>query len=176
MTHAPRTHVRRASAAGFTLIEMMVVISIIAVLAALVLGALSAARTHSKVQRTELVLSMLDAKIKEYERDFGDWPDSKGADGLAGSEALLEALLTEEQNGPYINRKEMDIRDTNGNGHKEFVDPWGKPIHYIHFRYYDSEPPNRDSFRLYSAGPDKEYDPDNPGSDDIVNWKKGAEE
>lgn len=176
MMYDPRPHVRRAHAAGFTLIEMMVVISIIAVLAALVLGALSAARTQSKVQLTEAKMSMLDAKIKEYERDFGDWPDSKGVDGRAGGEALLEALLTEEQNGPYIARKEMTLGDLDNNSHDEILDAWGKPFHYIHFRHYDSEPPNRDSFRLYSAGPDKQYDPENPDSDDIVNWKKGAEE
>ncbi len=162
-----------SSARGFTLIELLVVIAIIGVLAGLALGALSRVRRRSQIQRTQAAITTLELAIESYADDFHDYPDSGGGDGITGSENLLKALMTDEKNGPYIDKKAVpSIVDHNNNDLQEIGDTWGKPIQYLHKKDFGREGPNKNSFRLFSAGPDGRYEPLNTESDDIVNWDK----
>ena len=160
---------------GYTLIEILVVLAIISILGGLVMGGLVAARRHNQIQRCQFLLKMLEAKITEYETDFQDYPPSEVEDPIAGNECLLRALTTKEKGGPYISLKDTRTCDSNGNGLPEIADEWGQPLRYLHHRNYRRENPNRRTYRLYSIGPDGVEDPYNPGSDDLTNWKKGAE-
>lgn len=65
ITHRPRAARRRTSAPrrGFTLVEMMAVIIIIAILASILLGALSAANVKSKEARTKSLISKMHNMI-----------------------------------------------------------------------------------------------------------------
>jgi prepilin-type N-terminal cleavage/methylation domain-containing protein len=160
---------------AYTLIEILVVLAIISILGGLVMGGLIAARRHNQIQRCQFQLNMLEAKITEYETDFQDYPPSEAEDAIAGNECLLRALMTKEKDGPYIRLKDIRTCDSNGNGLPEIADEWGQPLRYLHHRNYGRENPNRRSYRLYSVGPDGVEDPFNAGSDDLANWKKGAE-
>jgi type II secretion system protein G len=67
----------RRALRGFTLVKMLVVISIISILIGLLLGALSAARTRAKVAQTEATIKLLKGALERYEMDFQDYPPSK---------------------------------------------------------------------------------------------------
>ncbi len=59
---------------GFTLIEVLVVVGIIALLAGLVLPALLHARRTAIVTRTKSDLALIGTALEAYKHDFGDYP------------------------------------------------------------------------------------------------------
>ena len=57
---------------GFTLIEMMIVIGIIALLAALTLGISNSVLRNSEISRTRDVLTLFDMALQEWELEWID--------------------------------------------------------------------------------------------------------
>lgn len=64
---------RRAS--GFTLVEMMIVISIIIVLAALTLGGYNYAMRGSKRRTTEATMTAITSSLERYFEKYGEYPE-----------------------------------------------------------------------------------------------------
>ena len=119
--------------AGFTLLEMIVVIVIIGLLIGLVgpavLHQLGRARTSIAQQSIERLSSVLDM----YKLDTGSYPSTD-----QGLQALLTAPSgAENWNGPYLKANKLP------------VDPWGHP--YI---YRDPSDRTNMSYDLCSRGPD----------------------
>lgn len=138
-------NVRRGSG-GFTLVEIMLVVIIIAALAAMVIPRLSGRSEQAKVAVAKSdIESLLPTALKLYELDNGFFPSTS-----QGLDALLSQPTTSPTpnnwNGPYIEKKA--------------VDPWGRPYRYI------SPGKHRVDYDLYSQGKDDKKD-----SDDIVNWE-----
>ncbi|MCK5581147.1 MAG: type II secretion system major pseudopilin GspG [Candidatus Omnitrophica bacterium] len=131
---------------GFTLIEIMMVVVIIASLATMVIPRLSGRSEQSKqsIAQTDIEAHLATA-LKLYELDNGHFPTTE-----QGLEALLEepssSPVPENWNGPYIEKYPQD--------------PWGSP--YI----YQSPGDHRSDYDLYSSGLNEESE-----EDDIVNWK-----
>lgn len=67
---------QRHSSSAFTIIELLTVIAIIAILAAMIFPVLSAAQTHAKKVQTKLEESNLANAIQEYESDYTRFPVS----------------------------------------------------------------------------------------------------
>jgi len=131
---------------GFTLIEIMLVVIIIAALAAMVVPRLSGRSEQAKVAVAKTDIdSLLPTALKLYELDNGFFPTTS-----QGLEALLIQPTTnpipQNWNGPYIEKKP--------------VDPWGRA--YL----YTSPGKHRVDYDLYSKGKDEKKD-----SDDIKNWE-----
>ena len=162
---------------GFTLIEMLIVISIITILGGLVLTAIGAASRTSKENATRATIKQLEAALMRYESDFQDYPPSDGdSQGMKGSENLWKYLRTEKKEGPYITSKEIRTCDADHNGELEIADAFNHPILYVHHRDYSNKPPNKRTFRLISSGANGKMEDGRRDSDDIVNWDKDRPE
>lgn len=99
-------HTRRARA-GFTLIELMVVIVILGMLVALVGPRLIGQTDKAKVQAAKTQIANFSMALKLYKLDFGSYPT--GAQGLNqlienGKENFLEqdSVPLDPWNNPYI--------------------------------------------------------------------------
>ena len=127
--------------AGFTLIELMVVVVIIAALAGMVLPHLLPASDKAKRYIAEGDIANISLGLKMYRLHVGRYPS--GDQGLA----VLIKPAAEYNNEPFLER--------------DPVDPWKRKYEY---RCPGSH--NSGGFDLWSQGPD----PQN-GDDDITNWK-----
>lgn len=111
---------------GFTLVELLVVVLILAILAAMIVPRIISRTSQAKTSKATADLVNLRKMLDIYRIDVGDYPDD------------LEALRTEPSGatgwkGPYLNKPLP-------------VDPWGND--YVYERQ-DSE-----NFLLMSYGSD----------------------
>lgn len=146
---------QKSNSRGFTLVEVLIVVSIIAVLMSLILGGLSMARDRAnQVQAANIVMNLSSALDKFYE-DEGYYPGAKLEPDENGMPELYEALLgTPKSEGgkagrsaPYLEIKEDQIvileDEESGiyakatfddredpNVPKYILDPYGSPIWY----------------------------------------------
>ncbi|MEO6786486.1 MAG: type II secretion system major pseudopilin GspG [Chthoniobacteraceae bacterium] len=135
----------RKSSAGFTLIEILLVIIIVISLMAVLLPNIRNALTDSKKGSAEIYVNKLAGDLALYEATNGRPPTTQ--QGLA---ALVQKPTSEP-----IPRKWSARED------KIELDPWGS----LYFYDYPGKH-NANSFDVYSAGPDGK-----PGTeDDIGNW------
>jgi len=133
---------------GFTLIEIMIVVIIIAALAAMIVPRLSNRAEQAKVTvaQSDINAGMATA-LKLYQLDNGNFPTTE-----QGLTALLTKPSTEPAssgwNGPYLE--------------KNPVDPWGNP-----YKYRCPGTSNRTTYDLCSVGRDGMEGTE----DDVTNWK-----
>ncbi len=146
---APRTARRsdRDHAAGFTLLEILVVLVILGLVAAVVAGPqifkyLGTAKTEASKVQIERIAGALDL----YRLEVGRYPSEE--EGLA---ALIEEPAgVSTWNGPYLKKKES------------LVDPWARTFIY-------AIPGDHGEYDLYTLGADNTEGGD--GEDrDITNW------
>ncbi len=128
-------HSGRRRQSGFTLFELLVVLSIMALLAALVAPRVIGYLGRAKEDVARSQMSNLVTSLELYYLDVGQYP--KEEDGLT---ALVEAPQQSGEpipgwRGPYLN-------DETG-----LIDPWGRPFAYA----YDAE---TDRVRVITYGRD----------------------
>ena len=131
---------------GFTLVEIMLVVLIIASLAAMVIPRLVGRSDQAKVSvaRSDIEANLATA-LKLYELDNGVFPTTdQGLQALRVKSSMTP--VPANWNGPYVE--------------KDSIDPWGNP--YV----YTSPGTHRPDYDLYSKGKDPTSD-----QDDITNWK-----
>lgn len=133
---------------GFTLIEILVVIVVIAILATLVAPNVFQHVSTAKISTTKSQIEMLSTALDAYRLDNGQYPSTQ--QGLA-------ALITKPTidppptwRGPYL-RKEIPL------------DPWNEPYQYVYPGVH-----NKGGYDLFSKGPDKAAGT----KDDIGNWSE----
>ncbi|HSF04450.1 MAG TPA: type II secretion system major pseudopilin GspG [Methylomirabilota bacterium] len=98
--------------AGFTLVELLVVIIVLGLLVGLVGPRLFGRVGQSKTAAARAQIELLGAALDQYRLDAGRYPDT--AQGL---DALMRSPGVPNWNGPYL-RKEVPR------------DPWGNPYKY----------------------------------------------
>lgn len=133
---------------GFTLIEIMIVVIIIAGLAAMVVPRLVGRtdQANQSIAKAD-VLSNLAMALKLYYLDNGKFPTTE--QGLAALETAPAASpVPRNWNGPYLESVPQD--------------PWGNP-----YKYRNPGTMNKNGYDLYSTGSDGAENTD----DDIKNWK-----
>jgi general secretion pathway protein G len=126
--------VRRRLAAGFTLLEILVVLVIIGLLAGLVGPRLLAQLDRAKVTTAETQIRMLKGALETMRLDLGRFPSAE-----EGLQILIAApsdgATRQRWRGPYLDGQVP-------------IDPWGNPYQY------DPRGRENNPFALYSFGPD----------------------
>ena len=114
LTRNRRSSFRRTLERGFTLVEMLVVISIIALIMALVGPRVLIFLAESKTKAAKIQIASLESALDLYALDTGQYPSSsEGLDALMHRPGGVTSW-----SGPYLKGNEVPN------------DPWGKPYVY----------------------------------------------
>lgn len=134
---------------GMTLLEILIVLSILAVLIAIIAPRILGSQKIADVKATKLQVSNIEQALKLYAADCRTFPQTE--EGLA---ALMSKPADEKRaknwDGPYFD------------GETSPVDPWDNEFKYE----YPPSHGKRDFPDIWSLGPDGEENTE----DDIVNW------
>lgn len=164
---------------GFTLVELLVVVAIIGILAAILVPNVRQNLERAKVAKTKALISSLEYALTAYQNDFGKYPASYDLQGLFI--ALTEQAKTSYEPDADETRKykrgedyytdEMGLNaaasvflnNALGNAGVPavgltaqqdeefvFVDAWDRPIYYISSEEYN--PGGRKDFRRAGSG------------------------
>jgi general secretion pathway protein G len=137
-------HQPRRQLSGFTLVELLLVLSILALLAGLVLPKLVGTREKANVKAAITQIGAFATALDLFEVDNGKYPPGKN--GL--NDLIVKPRYASADWHEYLDKIPLD--------------PWGNP--YI-YEFPGRHRPN--SYDLSSAGPDGRAG----NEDDIVNWK-----
>ena len=140
---------------AFTLLELLTVITLIAILAGLVLGAGRRAVEAGQVARARTELALLGAALADYQRVHGDYPHT--ADGARLLQSLIgrrDPLNTAVASRSLIELARFttaDSLDPFNDASAVLADPWGRSYRYV---YQTEAPWSNADYVLYSVGPD----------------------
>ena len=116
--------------AGYTLLELLVVMGILAVLTAMATPQLMGYFGKAKTQSVQLQIENIGTALELYYMENGSYPSAS-----VGLKALVEATPDAPRwNGPYIKKA------------KNLLDPWGRPYQYNY-------PVSSGQYEVYSLGP-----------------------
>ena len=142
--------IRKSKEKGFTLIELMVVITILALLGGVVAPQVIGRLRQAKPKKAGIDLKAIELGLDMYAADNGQYPTT---------EQGLDALLTEPTTPP-------DPMDWNGAYVKptDFKDPWGAVYVYVSPSTHEGY-----DYDLYSLGADGQEGGEDDAAD-ITNW------
>jgi general secretion pathway protein G len=127
---------------AFTLVEMLLVVTIIGILAALVIPKIVGRSEQARATAAQADLSSIKTALDAFEVDNGFYPKSL-------NDLVQAPGNAKNWHGPYLEKVPQD--------------PWFNP--YV---YYFPGKHNSGSYDLLSVGPDGKEGTD----DDVVNWSK----
>lgn len=131
----PIGHIRRVAIAGndqgFSLLEMLVVLTIIGLLTSLVAPKVTKYLSGAKTNTAQAQMTSIAQALELYRLEVGSLPSS---------EVGLSALITQPANRPRWNGPYLD-RET------ALLDPWGTPYRY-------NTPGSTGEYDLWSYGAD----------------------
>lgn len=130
---------------GFTLVELMLVVVILGILAAVVLPNLAGKIGIARKGGVKAQISAFENALDQFEIDCGRYPTTE-----EGLQALITDPGIEGWHGPYLRKKSA------------LKDPWGKP-----YMYNVEATRSGINYDVYSTGEDGQ---DNT-EDDIGNWE-----
>lgn len=140
-------HCNRAARRGFTVMEIIIVIGLLAVLVGVLIGNLQGSSQAGRVETVKLYFNTADAALAAYQLNVGRFPTTE--QGLMALRQAPAGLPAGAWRGPYLK--------------SDPVDPWGNAFRY---RYPGTH--NTGAYDIWSVGPNG-IDESGEG-DDIVNW------
>ena len=125
----PALQYRNRKDAGYTLLELLVVMGILAVLTAIATPQLMGYFGKAKTQSVQLQIENINTALELYYMENGSYPSAN-----VGLKALVEAPSEASRwNGPYLKKA------------KNLLDPWGRPYQYVY-------PASNGDYEVYSLG------------------------
>jgi len=141
---APRRDAGRSRRQAFTMIELLLVLVILGVLAALVVPKFAGRSEQAKVTAAKTDINRIEVALDAFEIDNSRYPTTQ-----EGLRVLYERPANSlAWKGPYLKRGTPR-------------DPWGNEYVYEYPGRY-----NEESYDLYSMGPDMRQG----SEDDVTNW------
>jgi len=120
---------RHRNNAGYTLLELLVVMGILAVLTAVATPQLMGYFGKAKTQSVQLQIDNIGTALELYYMENGSYPSAN-----VGLKALVEPTSEAPRwNGPYLKKA------------KSLLDPWGRPYQYAY-------PASNGEYEVYSLG------------------------
>lgn len=136
----------RAPAPGFTLLELMVVLLILALLASIAAPQVMKHLAKAKAETAKIQLDALTASVNYFQLDMGRYPTDQ-----EGLKVLVEKPASEPKwDGPYVQKKDS------------LIDPWGRPYLY-------KQPGAHRDIDIYTLGSDGKEGGEGDARD-IGNW------
>ncbi len=193
------TRFKSTSHRAFTLIEMLVVITIVGILAALTGGAVTGVMKKAKKVKTQAALKDIVLGINNYRVEYNRFPLPQGHSSeapipLSAGSGILKILLG--QNEGKMNPREIAYIEppmakngagglSGAAGSYEFTDPWGTAYEVIVDANYDNKIANPDiqnEDSTISAGAPRDIvagavalsfgeDKKANSKDDVVSWR-----
>ena len=177
----------RRGSAGFTLIEVITVITIILILAGLVVSGAGFVKDRQANEKARVQIALISKALEEYKLDMGFYPYTvDSADGSGQSAILFNALyfgaLSDTTKKLYLAELDPAVgkqKWTSGTASitTKIVDPWGVEYRYRTAIKSDGASNNstqNPDFDLWSSGKDKLTNPATPSDttnrDDIKNF------
>ena len=170
--------------AGFTLVEMLVVICIILVLMAFLVVLVVGVVDRARYAKTTATVQMLDKGCHTYFLDFNQYPPTDKGDNsfhyYLGRDRYLKAQHT--SGGPELRTKKPAIIDfkadvlqlaknaaPNPDQPVAVVDAWDQVVKYKKPGQW-----NKNTIDIWSSGKNgtDELDPTHKDFDDVTNWNK----
>jgi general secretion pathway protein G len=137
-------HIKQLYIRGFTLIEVMVVVVILSILAAVIVPQIMDKPEQARVAKAKQDIRALETALKMYKLDNFTYPSTdQGLEALVSKPAGTPEAKNWKQGG-YIARLPKD--------------PWGDPYQYL-------SPGTHGEIDIYSQGPEPQS-----SDDDIGNW------
>ncbi|MBK6742777.1 MAG: type II secretion system major pseudopilin GspG [Hydrogenophilales bacterium] len=135
---------------GFTLIELMVVLVILGVLAALIVPKVMDRPDEARVLAARQDIAAIGQALKLYRLDNMRYPSTEQGLQALVAKPTLQPVPTNWKSGGYLEKLPND--------------PWGAPYQYLH-------PGRNGEMDIYSLGADSQ--PGGEGNDaDIGNWNQ----
>ncbi len=172
-----------SAAGGFTLVEMLVVVAIIAILASILIPSVGAAQKSAKKRKAEVECNAIKTAVEQFFSDFKymPWGDPDDAKARVGDDKWTQTP-DEHKNAMSLLRGEnklrkayleISTRDAKGSSASEeedegiFYDPWKNPYHIgmdrnldqqVDYTYGGSTKTYKTRVLVLSNGPDGEPD------------------
>jgi general secretion pathway protein G len=126
----PDTRRHRRNDAGYTLLELLVVMGILALLTAMATPQVMGYFAKAKTQTVQVQIQNIGTALELYYMENGSYPSAD-----VGLKALVEAPAEAPRwNGPYIKKAQ------------NLFDPWGNPYQYNY-------PAANGDYEVFSLGP-----------------------
>jgi general secretion pathway protein G len=136
----------RSRLGGFTLLELMVVLLILALLASIAAPQVTKYLRKAKAETAKIQVDALGAAVDAFHLDTGRFPSSD-----EGLKALVDRPgNTASWDGPYLKKRDS------------LIDPWGRPYLY---RF----PGQHGEFDIYTLGSDNKEGGEGDARD-VGNW------
>ncbi len=145
------TFSRAARRAGFTLLELLIVLAIIVVIPAMVVPNLLGNQELANIQSTKVAIAGVEKSMKLYKATRGSF--------MEGGDDILESMTRPSE---FEGRQQPPALENMP------VDAWGNMLHY----QWPNTKDDNNSYKpaLWSNGPDGKND--DGGGDDINNWTR----
>ena len=125
-----RSRWQKRANAGYTLLELLVVLGILAMLSAMATPQLMGYFGKAKTQSAQIQIQNIGTALEMYYLENGAYPSES-----AGLKALVEPTAEAPNwNGPYLKKAQ------------NLLDPWGRPFQYVN-------PSSNGSYEVFSRGP-----------------------